>query len=287
MGSEGTAWKNGRIVLFLAAAAFLLVPAIPVHADSPAEVANALMRRADDLVVQGRPLEALTLYEEAITLDPYSTQLWNRLGLTQMKVGRYPDAQISFQKALDMDPYYTAAWKNKGDALAAQEQFQAAIDAYDRALAINANDIYTLYEKGVCLQKMGKTEKAMEAYTEVVRLAEREVRKNPNEARYNAQLWTTKGDALARLGRYREAMEAYGAALEINPKMERAARGIEAVNETLYRGRGSPELLQTPALPEKTTQARSAIPLSPFPALLAPGLLALALWCARSLQRKS
>lgn len=284
MRSGQTAWENGRTGIFIAVAAVLVILAAPVLADTPAEIAQDLMRRADDLVLQGQYTEALDLYREAIDLDPYSSQVWNRLGIAQMKVGRFPDAVESFQKALDIDPYYTVAWKNKGDALQAQEQYQAAIDSYDRALAIYANDLYTLYEKGVCLQKMGRPDKAMEIYNEVIRLAEKEMRRNPNEARYNAQLWTTKGDALSHLGRYHEAVEAYQEAIRINPKMENAIAGLQRVNETIYRARSSPELLQTSVPPQVTAPRKTATPLiTPIP-LLSLGIAAFAL--AATVSRK-
>jgi len=277
MNRGSAALKNYRIALFLAVAAVLLVPVAPVLADTPPEIAQGLMRRADDLVLQGQYIEALDMYREAIELDPYSSQIWKRLGMVQMKVGRFPDAVESFQKALDIDPYDTAAWKNKGDALQAQEQYQAAIDSYDKGLAIYANDLYTLYEKGVCLQKMGRPDKAMEVYNEVVRLAEKEMRRNPNEARYNARLWTTKGDALAHLGRYQEALDAYQEAIQINPKMEGAIAGMQRVNETLYRARSSPELLETPVLPETTTTKKTAAALSTSLPLLSLGIAVLIL----------
>jgi tetratricopeptide (TPR) repeat protein len=285
MNSGRTAWGSDRIRISIAVAAVLFVLAAPVLADTPAEIAQGLMRRADDLVLQGQYIEALDMYREAIELDPYSSQIWNRLGIAQMKVGRFPDAVESFQKAIDIDPYYTVAWKNKGDALQAQEQYQAAIDSYDRALAINANDLYTLYEKGVCLQKMGRPDRAMEIYNEVVRLAEREMRRNPNEARYNAQLWTTKGDALSHLGRYQEALEAYQEAVRINPKMESAIAGMQRVNETLYRARSSPEILQTPVLPQTTAPKKTSTPLATPVPILALGITALALAATASRKR--
>lgn len=285
MRSGQTARGNGRIGIFIAVAAVLVILAAPAIADTPAEIAQDLMRRADDLVLQEQYTQALALYREAIDLDPYSSQTWNRLGIAQMKVGRFPDAVESFQKALDIDPYYTAAWKNKGDALQAQEQYQAAIDSYDRALAIYATDLYTLYEKGVCLQKMGRSDKAMEVYNEVVRLAEKEMRRNPNEARYNAQLWTTKGDALSHLGRYHEALEAYQEAIRINPKMENAITGLQRVNETIYRARSSPELLQTAVPPQTTAPRKTATNLAtPIP-LLSLGIAVFALAATASRKR--
>ena len=152
-------------------------------------------------------------------------------------------------------------------------------------LAINANDLYAVLQKGVCLQLMGKPDQAMAAYNEVVRLAEREVRRNPNEARYDATLWTNKGDALTRLGRYHEAVEAYREAISINPKYERAVKGIEYVNETIFRARGSPELLNTPIYVTETPTGKMPVPLSPLCVPLAIGILAVGSFLACSRRR--
>lgn len=249
----------------------------PVLADNPSEVAMALSKKADDLVAQERFMEAVDLYNEAIALDPYSSTIWNRLGVAEMSVGRYPDAVTAFQRALELDPYYTKAWTNKGDALQAQGKYQDAIDSYDRTLAIYSSDLHALLQKGICLQQMGRSNDAMEAYTEVVRLAEREVRKNPNEARYDATLWANKGEALARLGRYDEALQAYQNAVQINPKYERALSGIEYVNETLYRAKVSPESVKTPLATVTGSNGELPVPLQPFSAVMALGIAALAI----------
>lgn len=266
--------RGGRMRAILAAALVVFCILIPTCADNPAEVALSLSKRADDLVIQERYMEAIELYNEAIALDPYSSGTWNRLGRAKMNVGRYPDAVAAFQRALELDPYSSAAWRNKGDALFAQEEYKAAIEAFDRALAINANDLYAVLQKGVCLQLMGKPDQAMAQYNEVVRLAEREVRRNPNEAKYDATLWTNKGDALTRLGRYHEAADAYQEAISINPKYDRAVKGIEYVNETLFRARGSPELLNTPIYVTETPAGEMPVPLSPHCVPLAIGILA-------------
>ncbi|MCU0632923.1 MAG: tetratricopeptide repeat protein [Methanolinea sp.] len=266
----------GRYTGLLLAVLLVFGLCLPACGDNPAETAMALSKKADDLVAQERYMEAIDLYNEAIAIDPYSSTIWNRLGKAEMNVGRYPDAVVAFQKALDLDPYHSGAWKNKGDALHAQGEYQAAIDAYDRALAINANDLNALLQKGINLQLLGKPDQAMVVYSEVVRIAEREVRRNPNEARYDATLWTNKGDALARLGRFPEALQAYQAAVTINPKYERAITGMESVNETLYRARGSPELLNTPIQPLETPTGELPIPLSPFSVTMALCIMVLA-----------
>lgn len=257
------AWIRGEeIVLSVVVAAFLCSLSVPAMADTPSEVAMTWVQKGDNYVAQEHYAEAISAYEQALAIDPYNSSVWNRLGLAHRKAGRNEDAVLSFEKAVGLDPYYSSAWNNKGDALTLLGRYQEAIQAYDRALAINSNDIYALVKKGNNVQEMGNPGEAMKIYEEVVRLAEREVRKHPNDAMFDASLWTTKGDALASLGRYHEALEAYQTALQINPKYEPAKMGSERANETLLRQRGTPQEVFTPAPMESEAPAPIPTPLS-------------------------
>ena len=265
--------RRAALCLILAGLVFAVLAA-PALADTASEIAQTWVRKGDDLAAQERYAEAIDAYNEALGIDPYQSIAWNKLGLADMKAGRNEDAVQAFQKALDIDPYYSAAWNNKGDALHARGDYQAAIDAYDRALAINANDLYALLQKGVNLQEKGNPDEAMKVYEEVVRLADREVRKHPNDARYDAGLWTNKGDALAHLGRPVEALEAYQSALQINPKYERAIRGSEMVNDTMLRVRGTAEEYPVPTTVTPGESGKVPVPLFPLDGPLAAAITA-------------
>ncbi|NYT08274.1 MAG: tetratricopeptide repeat protein [Methanomicrobiales archaeon] len=145
--------------------------------------------------------------------------------------------------AIELDPYYSEAWTNMGDSLAMLGEYQEAIRAYDRALGINQRDIYALLRKGMSLQETGDSTGAMEIYQEVIRLADLEMRKHPNYASFDADIWTNKGDALSRLGRYEEAVAAYDTALGINPKFERAEQGRIKAMDAILLSRSNPELV--------------------------------------------
>jgi tetratricopeptide (TPR) repeat protein len=117
----------------------------------------------------------------------------------------------------------------------------------------------------------------MKIYEEVVQIAEREVRKHPNDARYDADLWTNKGDALARLGRYFDALDAYETALNINPKHEGALKGKKAVDDLLMQVRGTfPENSMIPPTIIGTDNTTPSVPLSPavsFSAVIVAALM--------------
>jgi tetratricopeptide (TPR) repeat protein len=112
-----------------------------------------------------------------------------------------------------------------------------------------------------------------------VKLAEYEVRKHPNDARYDARLWANKGDALYRLGRYQEAMDAYSVSLQINPKNEQALNGKKAVEAVIRVPHDTPWEVPPPleSLTPTPTPTRAA-PLSLLPLTGAAGIVLLLFW---------
>ena len=267
-----------RLTAVLIIAALSVFAIVPVTGDSPSEIAASYIQRGDDLTLQKQYHEALEAYESAVASDPYNSIAWNKLGVAHMNTGRYQDAVEAFDRSLTIDPYYQKAWNNKGDALAALGEYEEAVIAYDQALRLNPNDLYALLRKGTSLQESGSPDEALRIYQVVIDLAEKEVRKHPDYARFDAKLWSNKGEALYRLGRYAEAMDAYSTALSINPKYERAVQGMNHAEEEILRARGSP----TNPVPV-TEGSRVAIGLTnvplPFPVLI--GVLTAAIFLFR------
>jgi len=246
--------RSSRVnaVLALAAISILVAFLIPVQVmgDSPSEIASTFIQKGDDLTLRKEYHDALEAYESAVASDPYNSNAWNKLGVAHMNTGRYQDAVEAFERSLAIDPYNQKAWNNKGDALAALGEYEDAILAYEQALRLNSNDHYALLRKGISLQQAGFSAEAMLVYQEVVSLAEKEVRKHPDYARFDGELWTNKGEAFYRLGRYEEALEAYTTALTINPKYDRAIQGKIHAEEEILRARGAPPT-PSPVIEEK------------------------------------
>jgi tetratricopeptide (TPR) repeat protein len=272
------------VLAILILSSVILVPL--GSADTPSDRAAAHLQKGDVFMVQKMYHEALDEYEAAVASDPYNSIAWNKLGVAHLRTGRSEDAVQAFEHAIAIDPYYSEAWTNMGDSLATLGNHQEAIRAYDRALGINQRDIYALLRKGMSLQESGDSAGAMAIYQEVIQLADGEMRKHPNYARFDAELWTNKGDALSRLGRYEEAVAAYDSALAINPKFERAEQGRTKAMDAILLARGNPSLA-TPVTDGNSSQPLPTIVpvsgISIIGALAVAGLLAV----IRTLQRKS
>ena len=70
---------------------FVLALAPPARAQNDAARADALKRRADELALQGEPLEALAMYNEALAIAKSPILYYNR-GRALQTLGRYVDA---------------------------------------------------------------------------------------------------------------------------------------------------------------------------------------------------
>ncbi len=211
----------------------------PVLSDTSFETAMLRAQKGDLLMTENRYDEAISAYSESVTLDPYNSIAWNKMGNAYRAAGRNSEALSAFQKAVKLDPYYTGAWDNIGDVQSLLGNYSEAVKTYDRALASNPNDIYALVARGINLQVLGKEEDAKKSFQEAVSIADRELRVHPNEAKFDASLWTNRGNALFRLQQYTEALSSYDRALAVNPKQDEAIRNRNAVLSLMETGNSS------------------------------------------------
>ena len=81
--------------------------------------------------------EAVKWYDQALKIDPKSTDSLNGKGLVFNKLGRYEEAITWFDKAIEIDPNFVDALYNKGGALAELGKYEEAIVWTNKALDID------------------------------------------------------------------------------------------------------------------------------------------------------
>ncbi len=249
----------------------------PVSADTTFEIAISLAQKGDISYSEGLYAEALTSYTASVGQDPYNSVVWNKLGMTQRKLGQYAGAVDSFDQAVKLDPYFGQAWVNKGDALKNLGKTGDAIEAYDRAIAINPNDLHALVNKGVDLQELGNQEEAQKVFNEVIRLSDKEIRVHPNDAKFDAELYNYRALAFTKQGRYREALQSYDQALSIDPKHIEALKNKQALLSALD-SMGNVSLPQTLPTTGVTGVRPTKKPAPMIPYMPVVGFVVLALW---------
>ena len=109
--------------------------------------------------------QALTLLQQANTLDPEVALYRNTLGLMYLQLGRPDLAQAEFKRATEIEPQFAEAHLNLGTSLAEQRQWAAAVPVYERAIKLprlTSTDI-AYQNLGLALYHLGRYAEAEQA----------------------------------------------------------------------------------------------------------------------------
>jgi len=119
----------------------VLCPGLALAAsDSPGDDATVLVSRGFLLLDQGRYNDALTMFNQAIALDPYSSRSWYGKGLADFALNDYPNAINDLDRATELSPKDEPSWTKKGEVYRTMGRNDLAITAYKRALLLNPNN---------------------------------------------------------------------------------------------------------------------------------------------------
>jgi tetratricopeptide (TPR) repeat protein len=89
------------------------------------------------LQLSGRPHDAITAYERALTGFPDSDIILNNLGYSQLQTGRYDRALPNLRAAISANPENAQAQLNLGLAFYGLQRYGDAAAAWDTAVALN------------------------------------------------------------------------------------------------------------------------------------------------------
>ncbi|MBT4138307.1 MAG: tetratricopeptide repeat protein [Candidatus Latescibacteria bacterium] len=142
-------WVWFVVVLFASAPVWSVQPRYQAQ---PQETVNAGAaehnNKGAQLANDGRLLEAVRAFRQAIQLVPDFVGAYYTLGRVYMQLKRYDDAAKAFAAAVQARPDYGDAWYQLGIALQMQKAFKYAGKAYLSALAYYPNDPDLLYRLG-------------------------------------------------------------------------------------------------------------------------------------------
>jgi tetratricopeptide (TPR) repeat protein len=172
-----------------------------------------LVERSEQLFYQGLQLAkvgdlsgALDLYNQAIKLQPNSSQYWFNKALTLSYLRRFDEAISAYDQAINLKPDFCKAWYNRGGVLGEVGDFDGAIASFDQALNIQPDYPESWAARGLALLKLGWVVEAISSYDQALDLAP-----------HDQETWYYRGIALAVGEQYPEAIAAYDRALAIQP----------------------------------------------------------------------
>jgi tetratricopeptide (TPR) repeat protein len=99
--------------------------------DNPEDF-DALARLADVYFESGSYIEAISLYDRALAMNPESADSHNDRGLALFYTGDTASALDSFKRANAADPGFIHAWLSTGFVLVSEGRYQEAIEPLNR-----------------------------------------------------------------------------------------------------------------------------------------------------------
>ncbi len=177
---------------------------------SPAKIAEWLTQA---LVWQrrGHPVEARTLCQRVLAVQPSHPEALNLLGILLQQQGQWVQAEQSIRRAIRSAPGYAAAYVNLAKLLIGRKRHEEAIAAFQQAIQIRPDEVDACVELGALLGELGRLPEAVDAYRQASA-------QHPADAEIHYRL----GVLLAELGQNEEAITALETAYQGNPDHDEA-----------------------------------------------------------------
>lgn len=155
---------------------------------------------------QGRIDEALIYYQQAVTMEPRTSDALNNIGVILVGKKRYAEAIPYFERALKVEPGFYEAHNNIGKALEELGKLDEAIAEYRLVLQKKPDHVSALNNLGNALARKGQWPEAIQQY-------QASLQAKPDQVTAHYSL----GSAFARLGRVDDAIVHYRQALQRSP----------------------------------------------------------------------
>src|SRR5262245_12028601 len=104
-----------------------------VKAETSAEI-KLLLEQGQALLNQDKVQEAIEHFDEALVLDPNSTDALVKKGTALEKMRKLPEAIECYDRAIALDSSMTIAYLYKGGLYNRMERFSEAVECYEQAL---------------------------------------------------------------------------------------------------------------------------------------------------------
>ncbi len=111
--------------------------------------------------------DAVEPYKRALALEPDAKLAYN-LGYCAMKAGRIDDALAAYQQAITLNPGSTEARYNYGLVLMKAERYEDALAAFEGALQREPDSYRVLLSEGICLFRLKRNQEAVDKYNEAL-----------------------------------------------------------------------------------------------------------------------
>jgi tetratricopeptide (TPR) repeat protein len=147
-----------------------ITPMRSVEPPSNDATAETLEERGDALRAEKLYLDALDYYRAALAKKPNAATLYNKMGIIELLMQRWPDAKKNFEQAIRADRAYSDAYNNLGVIFYIGKKYGKAIDRYNKAIRYR-DDAASYYSNlGAALFSKKEFDKSAAAYAHALQL---------------------------------------------------------------------------------------------------------------------
>jgi len=133
----------------------------PVHKPKPSPERDEAMNKGQELLFKKHDAKAsVDEFRKAIKLDPWYERGYMLLGLAQMQLAQWGDAQWAFEEAAKVAPGNAKAYLGIGSSLNEQHSYAAAQKVLEQSLDIDPESAEAHYEIARTLAATGKWSEA-------------------------------------------------------------------------------------------------------------------------------
>ncbi len=166
----------------------------------------------------GDPERALTILEEAITLNQRDPSIRLTFGNILNAVGLFEKAEEAFRKALKRQPNFPQANNGLGMALSGQKRHREAVKYYEMAIRQSSGFVFAYSNLGAALLEAGDSKEAVKILQNAVDL-------EPGNSVSQKNL----GTALMQIGDAKSAMHHFQQAIKNDPADLEASKNLAIV----------------------------------------------------------
>ena len=161
--------------------------------------------------------DAITVYNEAIRLQPDFANAYVNRGLTKEKLGQHEPAIMDYSSAIKIDPTLAGAYNNRGSAQRRLGQHFLALEDLNTAIHLDPRYVKAYVNRGNAKNSLGHPNEALEDFNTALAL-------DPD----SAEAYNNRGVAKATLMQLPDAIKDFDTAIELNPELANAfySRGV-------------------------------------------------------------
>lgn len=183
----------------------------------PEQTADHYQQRAEALLAQGKPDDAIAACQEALRSDPRSAATCKTLGNIWRAKKDLQQARNWYLKAIEFNPNYAEAYANLGNLAAGQQDWKPAIAYFQKAIALKPDFGGAYQNLSKVWQKIGRE---LESTDCLYRAYELEPQGVKPESLINL------GNRLFKQDRLTQAIDCYQKALKLDPHLSGAYHNL-------------------------------------------------------------